>query len=141
MITATTACSSFKHELLLGVHDFAVHEFRLALYEHGAPLGADTTIYLPDFEVAGFGYTAGGQTLAGLQIFLDSAARVAYATFNDAVWPDSVITARGALLYNQTADQRAIVVLDFGADRISNHAEFRVQFPPAQPSTAVIRIE
>src|SRR5262245_49771837 len=103
MITASTACSSFKRELLLGIHDFDTHEFRLALYQQAAPLGADTTTYVPDFEVVGFGYTAGGKALLAPRVLLDNAARIAYATFDDAVWPDSVITARGALLYNETA--------------------------------------
>jgi hypothetical protein len=140
MISGTVVCSSFKQELFQALHDFNNHTFRIALYDASAPLDATTTVYVTEGEITGLGYLAGGQDLANPQVLLDVAARVAYATWDDAVWLDSVITARGALIYNQSAGQRAIAVLDFGVDRTSNHGPFRVQFPPLGPSTALIRI-
>lgn len=133
-------CSSFKLELLQAVHNFLSDVFWVALYTSVATLDATTTAYVTAGEVSGTGYTAGGMTLTGAQILLDPASRTAYATFADAIWNDSVITARGALIYNQTKQQRAVAVIDFGVDRTSNHGPFHVQFPPPGPSTALIRI-
>jgi len=140
MIQGTVVCSSFKQELLAARHNFLTDQFFLALYAATAPLDSNTASYVTDGEIAGVGYVAGGQLLLNAQVLLDPASRVAYATFDNPTWNDSVITARGALIYNQTSQQRAVAVLDFGTDRTSNHGPFEVQFPPAGPSTALIRI-
>ena len=140
MIAGTVVCSTFKRELMEAKHNFLTNLFRIALYDATAVLDSNTTIYLTPGEVTGVGYTAGGKDLANAQVLLDLAARVAYATFDDAVWDNSVITARGALIYDQTSGQRAVAVLDFGTDRVSNHGPFHVQFPPLGASTALIRI-
>ena len=140
MITASVGCTSFKREVLLGLHNFTSHEFRIALYSAAAPLDSKTTTYITEFEISAPGYTAGGKVLAGVQIFADEAARVAYATWNDPVWINSEIVARGALIYNQTAGQRAVLVLDFGSDQTSNLGEFAVRFPPPEPDKAVLRV-
>ena len=140
MITGSAVCSSFKRELLEGIHNFLTHEFRLALYDATASLDANTAAYVTDGEITGTGYTAGGKLLSGAQVLLNPGARAAYAVFADAVWNDSVIVARAALIYNASAGQRAVAVLDFGVDRTSNHGPFHVMFPPVGPSTALIRI-
>jgi len=138
MIGGSTAVTSFKAELLQAVHDFMTDEFKMALYGEGADLGADTKFYVPYGEAEGFGYLAGGQALYHPQIF--QAARTAYVTFDDAVWSDSVLIASGAMIYNQTKQQRAVAVLNFGGVQVSNHGEFRVRMPQPTPSTALIRI-
>jgi hypothetical protein len=140
MIQGTVVCSTFKRELMLAQHNLATDLFKIALYDATAVLDANTTNYVTPGEITGTGYVAGGQNLVNPQVLLDLAARVAYASFDDAVWNDSVITARGALIYNQSAGQRAVAVLDFGVDRVSNHGPFHVQFPPLGSSTALIRI-
>lgn len=140
MIAGNVVCSSFKRELLEAKHNFSTDLFRIALYDATAVLDSNTTGYVTSGEVVGLGYTAGGQDLVNPQILLDLAARVAYATWDDAVWDDSVIVARGALIYNQTSGQRAVAVIDFAVDRTSNHGPFHVQFPPVGSSTALMRI-
>jgi hypothetical protein len=138
---ATFVCSTFKLELLKGLHNFETDLFRIALYDAAADINANTINYVTEGEVAGVGYTAGGQDLVHPQVLLHTGARIAYVTFDDAVWSDSVIVARAALIYNQSAGQRAVAVLDFGTDRTSNHGPFHVQFPPAGPSTALVRVQ
>lgn len=140
MINGSTICSSFKQELLKGMHNLLTDEFRIALYEVAADLSSRSTVYITDGEVAGIGYTPGGMVLINPQVLLDQDARVGFATFDDPVWNDSVITARGAMIYNQSAGQRAVAVIDFGVDRTSNHGPFQVQFPPPGATTALIRI-
>jgi hypothetical protein len=138
MILGSSLCNSFKTELLRGVHNFDLDQFRLALYRADAELGAHTTFYTPDREAAGQGYEAGGQTLRDPQIH--QMARAAFVMFDDAVWPLSAIEAKGALIYNQTKQRRAVAVLDFGGVQVSNQGEFRVRMPSPTPSTALIRL-
>jgi hypothetical protein len=140
MIQGSVVCSSFKKELLLGMHDFSTNLFRIALYTAEAILDSNTVGYVTFGEATGLGYIQGGQDLLNAQVLLDPAARVAIVTFDDAIWLDSVISAKGALIYNQSSAQRAVAVIDFGVTRESNHGPFRVQFPPPGPNTALIRI-
>ena len=140
MINGSGLCSSFKLELLEGIHHFDTDLFYLALYSAGAPLSLDTTTgYITDGEIAGPGYVAGGQLLLNPQI-LGPVARTVYATFDDPIWLDSTLQARGALIYNQSQGNRAVAVLDFLQEPVSNSGIFRVQFPPPGPSTALIRL-
>jgi VCBS repeat-containing protein len=60
--------------------------------------------------------------------------------FNDTTWATATITARGALIYDSTNANKAIAVLDFGADKTSTAGNFTVQFPTADASNAIIRI-
>jgi hypothetical protein len=139
MISGSAICSSFKLELLKKMHDLLTDQIMIALYSADAPLSADTTAYITTSEISGSGYTAGGQRLTNPQV-LGPVGGAAYATFNDAVWPNSTLTARGALIYNQTAQQRAIAVIDFTADQSSNIGNFIVKFPPPGPATALIHL-
>lgn len=138
MAIAQSMCSSFKQQLFLGEHDLDTDVIKLALYTSLANLGAATTAYTTTEEVVGAGYTAGGNTLTGAQVSLSGTT--AFVTFANTSWPASTITARGALIYNSSKSNKAIAVLDFGADKFSNASTFTVQFPVNTASDAVIRI-
>ena len=62
MITAGLT-TSFKREVLLGIHDLDTDVLKIALYTSSADLGPDTTVYSTTNEVSGTGYTAGGEVL------------------------------------------------------------------------------
>jgi len=139
MFTGNYLATSFKGELLAGVHDFTAHTFKLALYTNEAVLNADTAAYGASNEVAGAGYTAGGVGLTALAIA--NSGTTAFVTFEDAEWPGATLTARGGLVYNSSvAGNPAVAVLDFGADKVASGTTFTVQFPDATADTAVIRI-
>ena len=139
MAITTAMCSSFKEELLKGVHDFENDTFKIALYTSSASLGASTTAYTTSNEVTGSGYTAGGQDLDSPTVTLSGTT--AFVDFADETWTTATITARGALVYNSTAaGNPAVAVFDFGADKTSTAGDFVVQFPTADASNAVIRI-
>jgi hypothetical protein len=131
-----TLTTSFKQEVLLGVHDLETDTLKLALYTGTADLGAGTTVYTTAGETSGTGYTAGGVTLAGTDVLV--ADTTAYVSFADAVWPVAGFTARGALLYNASKGNKAIAVLDFGADKTAT-TTFTVQMPANSPTSALIR--
>ena len=139
MAITTAMCSSFKEELLKGVHDFENDTFKMALYTSSATLDASTTAYTVTNEVSGAGYTAGGQDLDSPTVTLSGTT--AFVDFADETWTTATITARGALIYNSTAaGNPAVAVFDFGADKTSTAGDFVVQFPTADASNAVIRI-
>lgn len=138
MAISQAMCSSFKQQLLLGEHDLDTDVIKIALYTSAATLSAATTAYTTSNEVVGTGYTAGGNTLTGATVSLSGTT--AFVDFSDTTWPTATITARGALIYNSSKSNKAIAVLDFGADKTSTAGDFTVQFPTNDASSAIIRI-
>lgn len=142
MAITQAMCTSFKVDLLQGVHDFTASTgdaFKLALYTSSATLDATTTAYSSTNEVANSGtYSAGGGTLTN--ITPTSSGTTALTDFDDLSFTSATITARGALIYNSTNSNKAVVVLDFGSDKSSTSGTFTIQFPAATSSDAIIRI-
>ena len=139
MAIAQGMASSFKSEILGGIHDLDTDVIMIALYTSSATLGAATTAYTTSNEVAtGGGYTAGGIQLTSPVISLDGTTGI--CDFADATWPAATITARGACLYNSSKSDKAIAVLDFGADKTSTDGAFTVIMPAAAAATALVRI-
>lgn len=132
--------TSFKKELMEGVHDFTTHVFKIALYTSSATLDATTTAYSATNEVSGTNYTAGGNTLTVTGGAVSTSGTTAYIDFSDTTWADATITARGAVIYNSSASNKAVAVLDFGADKTSTAGDFTVSFPTADASNAIVRI-
>ncbi len=135
-------CTSFKKELLEAVHNFknsGGDTFKIALYTNSASFNAATTAYTTSNEVTGTNYTAGGNTLT--RVDPTSSGTTAFTDFADTTWSSSTITARGAMIYNDTAaGNPAVVILDFGSDKTSTNGDFTVVFPAADASNAIIRI-
>jgi hypothetical protein len=131
-----TLCSSFKQESWQGVHDLDTDTLKLALYTSLADLGAATTVYTTTQEVVGTGYTAGGIVLTNVQVLLSGTT--AYATFDNPTWAGVSFVTRGGLIYNFSKSDKAIAVLDFGADKTAG-PNFTVQLPVATATTALLR--
>jgi len=140
--TGNFMCTSFKKEILEAVHNFknsGGDTFKVALYTNSASFAAGTTAYTTANEVSGTGYTAGGNTLT--RVDPATAGTTSFTDFADTTWGSSTITARGALIYNDTASGNpAVVILDFGSDKTSTNGDFTVVFPTADASNAIIRI-
>lgn len=129
-------CSSFKQESWLGIHDLDTDVLKIALYTAAADLSQATTVYTPTGEISGTGYTAGGETLTNVQVLLSGTT--AYVTFDNPTWANASFVCRGALIYNSSKANRAIAVLDFGADKTAN-GTFTVQLPAATAASALLR--
>ena len=140
--TGNFMCTSFKGELLEAVHNFknsGGSTFKLALYTNSASFTAATTAYTSSNEYSGTGYTAKGNDLT--RVDPSTSGTTALTDFADSAWTSSTITARGALVYNDSASgDPSCLVLDFGADKSSSSGTFTVQFPAADASNAIIRI-
>jgi hypothetical protein len=132
-----TLTTSFKQDILLGVHDLDTDTLKMALYLATADLGAATTVYTTAGETSGTGYTAGGNTLTGVTVL--TADTTAYVDFADPTWNPANFTARGALIYNASKGNKAIAVLDFGSDKTAT-TTFTVQMPANTATSALIRI-
>lgn len=131
-----TQCTSFKAECYQGIHDLLTDNIKIALYASTADLNQDTTTYTTTGEISGTGYTAGGKTLTSPTV--NTSGSVAYVNFANVVWNPGVFTARGALIYNASKANRAIAVLDFGADKTTT-STFTVTMPANTSTSALIR--
>ena len=143
--TGNFVCTTFKDELLEGVHDFRTtggDTFKLAMYTNTASFTAATAAYTATNEVSGTGYTAGGGTLVNISPVISGSTAI--VDFQDLIFSAATITARGALIYNttpaHTVTNPTCVVLDFGSDRTSTAGDFTIVFPTADASNAIIRI-
>lgn len=141
--TGNFMATSFKQEILQGVHDFTAStgdSFKLALYTNSASFTAATTAYTASNEVGNSGsYSATGGALTN--VTPTTSGTTAFTDFADITFTSATITARGALIYNDTAaGDPAVVVLDFGTDKTSTAGDFQIVFPTADASTAIIRI-
>lgn len=139
MAITTAIASSFKLELMQGIHLFeGTDTYKMALYTNSAVLGASTTAYTATGEVTGDGYTAGGETLTLTNAVLSGTT--SFIDFDDPVWASSTITARGFLIYNSSKSNKAVYAFTFGADRSSDNGPFTVQMPVADATNAIIRL-
>ena len=150
MAIAQAMCTSFKKELLEGVHNFknsGGDTFKLALYAEGsggkssttATLGASTTALVTTGEVASSGtYSTGGGTLT--RVDPSTSGTTALTDFADLSFTTATITAMGALIYNSSDSNKAVAVLDFTSNKTSTAGTFTIQFPTADASNAIIRI-
>jgi hypothetical protein len=139
MAISAAICNSYKVEIFQGIH-LAADTYMIALFTSAATLGKSTTVYSSTNEVAnGGGYATGGIALVGFTAALDT--DTAYVDFStDPSWANATITARGALIYNASRSNKAVAVLDFGADKTSTNGTFLVTLPAPAAATALIRI-
>ena len=141
--TGNFMCTSFKVELMQGVHNFTNgtgNTFKLALYDNSASFTAATTAYTATNEVANSGsYAAGGGTLTN--VTPTSSGTTAFTDFADLSFTSATITAYGAMIYNDSAaGDPAVCILDFGGAKTSTSGTFTIVFPAADASNAIIRI-
>ena len=142
MAITTAMCTSFKKELLEAKHNFlnsGGSTFNLALYTSSASLGAGTTAYTTSNEVSGTNYTAKGAALT--RVDPSSSGTTALTDFADLTFSNATVTARGALIFNDSASgDPSVCALDFGGDKTSTAGDFTIQFPTSDASNAIIRI-
>tara|TARA_R110000824_G_scaffold4690_1_gene22484 strand:+ start:583 stop:1017 length:435 start_codon:yes stop_codon:yes gene_type:complete len=143
MAITSAICNTFKTEILTGVHNFTAssgNTFNLALYTSSATLNKSTTAYTTSNEVAnGNGYTTKGNALTSVTPVLSTDTAV--CDFADTSFTSASFTARGCLIFNDTASgDPSVCAIDFGADKTVTSGTFTIQFPAADASNAIIRI-
>ncbi len=142
MAITSAICNSFKTEVLTGTHNFTAtsgNTFNLALYTSSATLNKSTTAYTTSNEVSGTGYTAKGNALTSVTPALSTDTAV--CDFSDTSFTSASFTARGCLIFNDSASgDPAVCAIDFGSDKTVTSGTFTIQFPTADASNAIIRI-
>jgi len=144
MAITSAICTSFKVELLKGVHNFTAttgNTFKIALYDSDATLGASTTAFSTSEEItntSGTAYTSGGATLTSVTPVADSTTAV--CDFADVSFSSASFTANGALIYNSSASNVAVCAIAFGSDKTATNGTFTIQFPTADATNAIIRL-
>ena len=150
MAISQTLATSFKVEILDGIHNFGVgvirattaaDTFKIALYSTLATLNSTTTVYTTQDEVTGTGYVAGGNTLVISQVPTSTNTEtVAWLNFENSSWANATFSADGALIYNSTQGNKAVAILNFGSTKTTANQTFTVTFPASTSSAALIRI-
>ena len=140
---------SFKLDLFTGTQNFNTssgNTFYLALYNtisgfsstgttaYATSIGTGTT----SVEVSGTGYTAGGTSLTISTATV--AQNISFINFSNATFSTATLTASCCLIYNTTNSKKAVVVLDFGSNQTSTNGNFTIQFPAANSTSAILRI-
>ena len=144
MAITTAMCTSFKQELLGAVHDMDTHTLKLALIKSGmsGTYGAATANYSDvtgnSDEATGTNYSAGGNNLDSAAIAVSGTT--AHVDFADEVFSNVTTSAAGCIIYNSSASNKAICVIDFGGTVSATAGDLTIEFPAAGASTAVIRI-
>jgi len=153
MAISQAMCSSFKQELLGGTHNLVSNSCKLALFTSSATLSAATTAYAAPssasavptstHEVSTGGssnYTAAGLALANPVVSRPSSGTTATVDFDNRVFSNVTLTARGCLIYNDTVSDKAVAVLDFGSDKTATSGDFTIVFPANDANNAIIRL-
>tara|TARA_E500000318_G_scaffold6780_2_gene6376 strand:+ start:580 stop:1017 length:438 start_codon:yes stop_codon:yes gene_type:complete len=144
MAITTAMCTSFKQELLGGTHDLDTDTLKIALIKESptGTYGAATTNYSDvtgnSDEATGTNYTAGGQNLDGATI--STSGTTALVDFTDEVFADVTVACDGCIIYNSSASNAAICVIDFGGTVSATAGDLTIEFPTADASNAIIRI-
>ena len=150
MANTQAMCTSFKTEILSGIHALGTTVIRAgtgadtikaALYLASATVNASTTVYSATGEVSGTGYSAGGVTVtnataptsSGTTAYWTPSASFTYTTVTLTTSFDCV------LVYNSTQSNKAISAHTFGAQTITA-GTFVLSMPTNDASNALIRI-
>lgn len=143
-------CTSFKQELLQGIHALGTtvtrgattaDTIKAALYLASATMNAATTAYTATGEVTGTNYTAGGQNVTNATAPTTSGTTAFWTPSASVTWTNvTLATAFDAVLfYNSTQANRAISVHTFGSQTVTA-GNFTLTMPTNDATNALIRI-
>jgi hypothetical protein len=123
--------------------DWDSDTIKVALLSSSYTPNQDTHDYYDDvstYEVTGTGYTTGGSTLTSKTLTYDGTNNVIILDAADTTWGSSTITARYAVVYDDsgaTAGAKALIgYVDFGSDQSSTNGNFTITWD----STGIVRI-
>lgn len=150
MANSQAVCTSFKVDLLNGIHAFgttvtrgstAADTFKGALYVTTASIGASTTAYSATGEVSGTNYTAGGATVTNANAPASSGT-TAYWTPSAALSWTSVTLSTAfdcVLIYNSSQSNKAVASYTFGAQTVTA-GNFTINMPTNDATNGLLRI-
>lgn len=124
----------FKANLMKGVIDLdgsGSHTVNVALLDSNYSFDADHNFFteIDGDEVSGSGYVAGGMTLDNKAVTQDDGNDRGVFDADDVTWSTSTITARFAIVYDNTLDSKDLIAaFDFSSDQSSSSGNFTIQW-------------
>ena len=124
-----TFLNALKNDLALDLDDTSADRFKVMLVTSSYSPNFGTHDFKADVtnEVSGTGYDAGGKSLSSVTLTQSSGT----ITFDaaDVTWTSSTITARAAVVYDDSlTNDPLIAYIDFGADKSSSAGDFVLTF-------------
>lgn len=151
MANVQAMCTSFKQDLLNGLHAFGASviraattkdSFKAALYLASGSLGAATTAYGVTSEVSGAGYSAGGVAVTNATTPTTSSTTAIWTPSASIVYTSVTLTTAfdAVLIYNDTASgKNAVSLHTFGSQTVTA-GTFTLTMPTNDASNALIRL-
>ena len=150
MANTQAMCTSFKGEILSGIHALGTTVIRAgtgadtlkaALYLASATVNAATTAYSVTGEVSGSGYSAGGITVTNATAPTTSGTTAYWTPSASFTYTSVTLTTAfdAVLVYNSTQSNKAISVHTFGSQTITA-GTFTLTMPTSDATNALIRI-
>jgi len=124
-----------KKALITGVHQPG-DDYRIAFYSAAAKIGPTTKAYTTEGEIKGMGYTAGGVALKGHRTGI--IGKNAFITFDDVILKSATFSAAGAMIYNASKGNAALIVLSIGSEKHVYNSTFELKFPKPTETSALI---
>lgn len=113
-----------------GGMDLDTDTIKCALMTSAYTANADSDLYwtaVSANEATGTGYTAGGATLGTVVVSADNTNDRAYFDAADVTWSSSTITARGAVLYDDSKSGKPVIAyIDFSSNQSSSSGNFTI---------------
>jgi len=150
MANTQAMCTSFKTEILSGIHALGTTVIRAgtgadtlkaALYLASATVNAATTAYSATGEVTGSGYSAGGITVTNANQPANSGTTAYWTPSASFTYTNVTLTTAfdAVLIYNSTQSNKAISVHTFGSQTVTA-GTFVLSMPTSDASTGLLRI-
>jgi len=124
--------------------DWDTDTIKVALLTSSYTPDQDAHDYFDDVsanEVSGTGYTAGGETLANKTITYTGATNVMKLDADDVTWSSSTITARYAVVYEDTGTPSTsplLLYVDFGQDFSTSGGNFTITWNASGIATITV---
>jgi hypothetical protein len=149
MANTQAICTSFKKELLNGIHALGTSvvragtgadSFKAALYLASATVDSTTTAYSATGEVSGTGYSAGGIAVTafaapattGTTAYTTPGGSLVFSTVTLTTAFDTV------LIYNSTQSNKAVCVNTFGSQTVTA-GTFTLTMPTNDSTNGLLR--
>lgn len=130
---ANAIYNSYKDDMIEANIAYLTDTIKIALVTSSYTPDIDAHNFFDDItnEVAGTGYTAGGDTLGSKTSTQDNTNNRGVMDAADTTWASSTITARGAVIYKDSGTPSTSPIMgyiDFAADKSSSSSDFTIQY-------------
>jgi hypothetical protein len=152
MANSQAICTSFKVELLKGVHALGTtvtrgattkDALKAALFLASGSLGAGTATYtaVTGSEVSGTGYSAGGVSVSNTTEPTNDGTTAHWTPSSSIVYPTVTLSTAfdAVLIYNDDQGDKAIAVYTFGSQTITA-GTFTLTMPSNNGTTGLLRL-